>query len=183
MRNDETEMWRFETARFAVIWTISPSESCDLSWDETGETRFNLESGLWSAFDSKMSVELDGVEIAADYLGESIYEDPADFRDHIGINEIASKTKARKELSKAKSDYIKRIQYCQDKVQLDVWSHAAYIRNTQQARDSLRQARLNYERAMQSAGHCGSYFSDMVRNAISEARAYLTKTPNMRKAG
>lgn len=80
------EMWRFETARFAVIWDVTPSEDVDLSWDETGETAENLNSGLWVAFDSRMRVELDGVEIAADYLCGSIYEHIREFRDHVGMN-------------------------------------------------------------------------------------------------
>lgn len=73
------EMWRFETARFAVVWSISPSKYPDLSWADQ-ETLDNLESGFWTCFDSKVKVTLDGVEIAADYLGESVYENPSDFR-------------------------------------------------------------------------------------------------------
>lgn len=78
--NFETELWRFETARFAVVWTIQPCDSLDLSWDETGEVAENLNEGVWGAFDSKVAVYLDGNEIAADYPSESIYADPADFR-------------------------------------------------------------------------------------------------------
>lgn len=79
-------MWEFETARFRVEWRASPCLDLDLSWDETGETRANLESGLWCAFDSEMVVLLDDREIGHDYLGQSIYENPSEFRDHIGIN-------------------------------------------------------------------------------------------------
>ena len=113
------EMWRFETARFTVIWDVKPSDDVDISWDETGETAENLNSGLWTAFDSRMRVMLDGVEIAADYLGSSIYENPSEFRDHVGMN---------------------------------------------------------------AKGH-GSYFSDMVRSAVSEARQALAAakpTPRLR---
>ena len=85
MRNGEL-MWSFETARFRVEWQAQPCDDLDLSWDDTGETRDNLESGLWTAFDSAMVVYFDDREIGADYLGQSIYENPSEFRDHIGRN-------------------------------------------------------------------------------------------------
>ena len=109
-------MWQFKTRNFTVQWLIVPCEDLDLSWCETGETRENLESGLWTAFDSEMRVLFRGVEIGATYLGQSIYENPSDFRDHIGMN---------------------------------------------------------------AKGH-GSYFSDMVKEAISEARKTLANVPEMR---
>lgn len=118
------EMWRFETKRFAVIWDVTPSSDVDLSWDETGETAENLDSGLWTAFDSRVRVFLDGVEIGSDYLGQSIYENPSEFRDHIGL------------AVKARAD-----------------GH-------------------NY----------GSYFTDMVRTAIDEARKHLCAAPRVRCA-
>lgn len=80
---DAVEMWRFETARFAIVWSVTESQSPDLSWADQ-ETLDNLESGLWTCFDSEVKVELDGVEIAADYLGESVYENPSDFRTESG---------------------------------------------------------------------------------------------------
>lgn len=110
-------MWTFKTKRFAVIWRIWPEENPDLSFDETGETQEKVASGEWTCFCSKMSVELDGIEIGCDYLGESIYANPADFRDHIGMNK---------------------------------------------------------------RGH-GSYFSDMVRAAIAEARTALRDAPKLRQ--
>lgn len=80
---DSVEMWRFDTARFSVIWFVSPSEYPDLSWCDQ-ETLDNLESGFWVCFDSEVRVELDGLEISADYLGESIYENISDFRKDSG---------------------------------------------------------------------------------------------------
>ena len=109
-------IWQFKTRNFTVQWLIFPCEDLDLSWCETGETRENLESGLWTAFDSEIRVLFRGVEIGSDYLGQSIYENPSDFRDHIGMN---------------------------------------------------------------AKGH-GSYFSDMVREAIAEARKTLANMPEMR---
>lgn len=85
MRTYHETLWSFRTARFEVQWRVYPSEQLDLSWDDTGETRENLNSGLWCAFDSEMVLLLDGAEIATDWLCESVYENPSDFRDHFGI--------------------------------------------------------------------------------------------------
>jgi len=116
-------MWTFETARFRATWAIEPDDDCDLSFDETGETADNIRSGLWRCFTSRVMIELDGQEIGTDYLGGSIYANPEEFRDHIGIN-----VKSR--------------------------------------RDGK-----NY----------GSYFSDMVRQAIAEAREEMKRErPKMR---
>jgi hypothetical protein len=105
-------LWTFRTKRFCIEWQIEPDYDGDFSFDETGETAEKVNSGEWQCFVSKMVVYFDGEEIAADYLGGSIYENPADFRDHIGIK----------------------------------------------AHDG-----------------CGSYFSDMVRQACSGARAVLKR--------
>jgi hypothetical protein len=78
-------MWTFKTNRFEVRWSIDEPYSLDLSWDDTGETARKLDSGEYTAFDSTVAVYLDGVEIGRDTLGDSIYENPADFRDHFGI--------------------------------------------------------------------------------------------------
>jgi len=112
----ETVMWTFKTRNFTVEWAISPCEYLDLSWDDDGDVRDHLDAGLWEAFDSVVRVYYRGHEIGADYLGQSIYENPADFRDHIGMND---------------------------------------------------------------KGH-GSYFSDMVRGAVAEARKALADSPRLR---
>ena len=79
-------MWEFKTASFIIRWEIEPCQDLDLSWDETGETAENIENGLWTAFDSKISVSLkyQNIELGSAYLGQSIYENPGDFRDHVG---------------------------------------------------------------------------------------------------
>lgn len=80
-----TEIWRFETKRFAVIFTAETEYDLDLSWDETGEVTGKIESGFFDVFCAKISVELDGNEISADYLGNCIYENASDFIDHRGM--------------------------------------------------------------------------------------------------
>lgn len=103
--------WTFNLARFRIEWATTPDYDCDLSFDDTGETREKIESGEWECFTSRMAVFFDGEMIAADYLGGSIYANPDEFRDHLGRN----------------------------------------------------------------AGGYGSYFSDMVREAVRDARHVLRK--------
>lgn len=74
-----TEMWKFETARFRVVWSVTPSAYPDLSWADE-QTVENIENGFWVVFDSRVHVECDGIELGADYLGESVYRDVEDFR-------------------------------------------------------------------------------------------------------
>ena len=74
------EMYRFETANFVVSAEIYPDEYVDTSWDETGETQANLESGLWCAFGTIVTVETrNGTVLGEDSIWGSIYENPSDF--------------------------------------------------------------------------------------------------------
>lgn len=72
-------MWQFTIGRFTIRAAIEPSCNPDLSWDDDGETRAKLESGEWEAFDTRVTVSLNGAVIGQDTLCESIYADPADF--------------------------------------------------------------------------------------------------------
>lgn len=112
-----TPMWEFSTRNFCVVWSIEPCYDLDLSWDDDGSIREGLSSGKYEAFNSFVTVYYKGRKVSYDCLCESIYENPSDFRDHIGSK------------------------------------------------------RKGY----------GSYFSDMVRNAIHEARKVLNDTPTLRK--
>lgn len=67
-------VWSFRTARFAVYLEISPD--WHYQYDGGGpddETQSKLDSGEYVAFDSRVSVLLDGVEIGSDSLGGSVY--------------------------------------------------------------------------------------------------------------
>ena len=79
-------IWTFKTRNFAVVVDCDYEQDwLDLSWDETGEVAEKIVSGEWSAYTMRARL-LDrfGKELVSDYLGQSIYADPMDFRDHIG---------------------------------------------------------------------------------------------------
>lgn len=80
------KMWEFKTKNFTVQWHIEPDSGCDMSWDETGEIQEKINSGEYECFISRMRVIHNGtgLTLGEDYLGGSIYANPADFRDHIG---------------------------------------------------------------------------------------------------
>lgn len=82
-------LWTFNTKRFAVKWQIEPEQGYRYDGDDDdGSIQAMLDDGSMVAFMSKMVVELDGVEVGADYLGGSVYYlgEVHTFRDHIGMN-------------------------------------------------------------------------------------------------
>lgn len=117
-----TKLWKFETARFAVILDCCDEQHPDLSWADD-ETLDKLNMGEWVNVSFRVRVLCDGVEVGADYLSNSIYADVHDFhREHFGI------------------------------------------------RPKSRDAKANY----------GSYFTDMVFEAIHAARKTVSSMPAMR---
>ena len=118
-------IWKFKTKNFTVRM-LAEFDECgtDLSWDETGEVREKLESGEWSVYVFTAEVlDARGNVVGSDSLGGSIYGDPEEFRDHIGLA-IKSRADGR-----------------------------------------------NY----------GSYFTDMIREAICEARKTYAERPTLRQ--
>ena len=74
---------KFKTHDFSVIVEALPDDYLDLSWDETGEVREQLESGELEAFCVRARVVHKRLgELAVDYLGGCIYASPAEFEDH-----------------------------------------------------------------------------------------------------
>ena len=115
----------WNTAHFCVTLDWTWEDYPDLSWDDTGEVTAKLESGEYGNYTFRVRVTCDGREVAADYLGNSIYADPMEFaREHLGLAAL------RREHGK------------------------------------------NY----------GCYFTDMMHNAISEARKALCNPPRVRCA-
>lgn len=72
-------VWKFNTEHYTIALEIDPSFDLDLSWDDTGEVSEKLESGEYTAFDSRVVVYNNGCEIGSDSLGQSIYSDPSEF--------------------------------------------------------------------------------------------------------
>lgn len=67
-------VWTFRTARFLVALEIIHLAGYQYDGDdECGETQADLDSGELLAFDSRVTVSLDGVEIGSDSLGGSLY--------------------------------------------------------------------------------------------------------------
>lgn len=115
-------MREFTAGRFTVIASIEPDYDCDTSFDETGETQRNIDSGLWQCFCTKVAVYLDGHEIAADYLGGSIYADPSDFfTEHVGL------------AAKSRADGCNYGAYFPDMVRTAISEARDYVRRTQPA--------------------------------------------------
>jgi hypothetical protein len=78
-RSEQTEMFRFKTVNFLIVATIEPDHDVDISFDETNETRDNLESGKWQAFGTIVTISHNGIELGQHSLWGSIYADPRDF--------------------------------------------------------------------------------------------------------
>jgi hypothetical protein len=109
-------IYTFNTRNFEVRVDAMEENFPDLSFDETGETAEMIERGDWLCFAVRASVSCNGMEIAEDYLGNCIYENTRDFRDHFGMR-----------------------------------------RNSH-----------------------GSYFSDMIRGVVSEARKQINSLPKIK---
>jgi len=173
--NGET-VWQFKTARFTICLDLYPCDDLDLSWCETGETAANLESGLWQAFDSCVSVHMDGVEIASEWLGQSIYENPSDFQmEHIRGSRDYLKRRVRKEAA----EFRDRWRYMQRK-RAEGCSRRYYENSMANTRASAKAARETLQRIQGDRGY-GAYFPGMVSRAIAEARAYLASVPPTRQ--
>lgn len=94
-------VWTFETARFSVRLDISQDYGYQYDGDdENGETQAALDSGEMIAFDSRVVITCDGIEIASDSLSGSVYyaSDYADFftahRDRNPMNRNCSAMRA-----------------------------------------------------------------------------------------
>lgn len=109
-------IYTFNTRNFEIRVDAMEEDFPDLSFDETEETAEMIERGDWLCFAVRASVSCNGVELAEDYLGNCIYENTRDFRDHFGIRRKG----------------------------------------------------------------CGSYFSGMIREVISEARKQINSLPKIK---
>lgn len=72
--NNFGTLFSARTARFEVVFTTEESFEPYDGDDEGGEIASALASGELVMFDSKVSVECDGVTLASAYLGMSVYK-------------------------------------------------------------------------------------------------------------
>lgn len=66
------------TPQFAVSLQCTYEESPDSSWWDD-ETRDQITRGVYGVYVFRVVVFWRGIEIGADYLGDSVYENPRDF--------------------------------------------------------------------------------------------------------
>ncbi len=79
-------LWKFRTANFTIEVDAFADPDVDLSFDDTGEVRQKLRTGELTAFRTEARVtRWDGLVIGEANLGGSIYENPREFRDHVGL--------------------------------------------------------------------------------------------------
>ena len=83
-------MWSFKTAHFTVEWLIERDvlNTDYMDSDLADECRANVRSGEWKCFSSTIQVVHRATKrvLSESYLGNSIYADPREFRDHFGMN-------------------------------------------------------------------------------------------------
>jgi len=117
--SNDNVMREFNTPNYIVRVSAEPEMDSDLSWDETGRVRKQLENGDLIEFVAHVEVihRATGAVIGEDYLGSCIYKSFDDFMDHRACGK-----QNRKWAKQGKS------------------------------------------------GRCGSYFADMIGEAIAEAR-------------
>jgi hypothetical protein len=118
-------MREFTTPNYIVRVMAEEEYDSDLSWDDTGRVRKELESGDLIEFCAHVEVihRPTGATLGEDYLGSCIYKSFDDFMDHRACGRQNRKWK-------------------------------------KQGKDSV----------------CGSYFSQMISEAIAEARKNYPKT-------
>lgn len=74
--------YTFNTPKYRLEWHTEPEDYFDLSWDETGEVAEKIESGEYQCFNSEVRLidkTTDRI-VGQDFLSESIYSNPQDFR-------------------------------------------------------------------------------------------------------
>tara|TARA_R110000868_G_scaffold186069_3_gene428263 strand:- start:562 stop:912 length:351 start_codon:yes stop_codon:yes gene_type:complete len=79
-------IYKFDTKRFSIYVSCSFDQDYDASFDETGEAEQKIQSGEWGAyvFHAEVIHRETGAVLGESFLGNSIHENPSDFRDHIG---------------------------------------------------------------------------------------------------
>lgn len=101
---------QFKTEHFTVIVDAIEEDSPDLSYDETGETQANIDSGKWILFCARARViHSEFGELSRDYLGNCVYKSLADFAQPGYFTDMVRNVcdMARKQLRAAQSVYVR----------------------------------------------------------------------------
>ena len=178
--NSGSTIRQFHTENFRVVVEALPEDDLDLSFDDSGDIARKLDNGDLIAFVAHAYVEHKdtGTILGEDYLGGCIYKDFDDFADHRACGRTNRRNlkrhgtfqvyrKARKyENILSNSDKLKKRGFA-TREKAEAWAEA----NASEAYEIFK------------SGKCGSYFTDMIHEAISEARKELEtlKTVRVRK--
>lgn len=77
-------LWSFGTAHFTVALHCEDEQYPDLSWADA-DTLEKINGGEWGCYEFRVAVtDSQGNVLGESFLGGSIYENPREFRDHIG---------------------------------------------------------------------------------------------------
>lgn len=116
--NTLENIYTFKTLNFTIRVDAVEETNPDFSFDDSDDTLDKIVSGEFTCFAVRASVSFRGSVVGTDYIGNCIYQNFRDFRDHLGIKK-----------------------------------HANY----------------------------GSYFTEMIRESIREARKTLSEMPKLRQ--
>lgn len=83
------KMWSFKTENFEVVWSIEPERFDPYGMEPrfAEEIKKDIASKKMTCFNSEVKVVYrnTGQSLGEAYLGNSVYADPAEFRDHFGM--------------------------------------------------------------------------------------------------
>lgn len=83
-------MWKFRTKNFTVQWKIAPDDLSTAYMEPSlaEECRRKVRSRQWKCFQSEVTVIHNGTRfvLGETFIGNSIYANPKDFRDHFGMS-------------------------------------------------------------------------------------------------
>ena len=175
MRDSIGVMREFKTKNFRVVCDAIEEDDLDLSWDDTGETREGLESGRFIAFVARVRVFFHGQTVGTDYLGNCIYKSFDDFMDHRECGKQNRETLRREGKFQI---YRKARKYEHCLGQNDKLKARGFATREHAEQWAKKNAKEEYQ--IFETGKCGSYFHDMIREAISEARKTVSSFKDVR---
>lgn len=162
----------FETKNFRVSVDASYDYDTDLSFDDTGEVRRKLENGSLISFQVSCTVthKPTETELGADYLGGCIYESIEEFQDHRACG-IQNRRRIRRE--GLFQIYRKNRPYKSCLSRKDKLRKRGFATRERAEEWAKNNAREEWE--VFKVGLCGSYFTDMIHEAINQARQQVAK--------